>query len=98
MARTVPMSPMSPMSNDQQIRGLLRTPTEEVRFVAIHATDTVEDARRRHGTGPTVTVLLGRTLMAGSLLATLTKGGERLTLQLTGDGPVGALVVDASSH
>jgi molecular chaperone Hsp33 len=41
-------------------------------------------------------VALGRATTAGLLLATLTKGGERVTVQVLGDGPLGSITADAS--
>lgn len=68
-----------------------------VRVVTVVATDAVREASRRHAATAAATVALGRAGMAGLLLATLTKGDERVTLQILGDGPFGTITVDATA-
>src|SRR6185369_10922525 len=63
-----------------------------VRGLAAVTTDLVEEARRRHGTLPTATAALGRGLTAALLLGGLLKTGERLSLEVSGDGPLGCLL------
>jgi molecular chaperone Hsp33 len=56
-------------------------------FVA-DSTAIVNDAVKYHGTTPTATALLGRTLTAASIMGTLLKDkGNSLTLNIRGDGP-----------
>src|SRR5206468_653690 len=56
----------------------------------------VEEARVRHGTLPTATAALGRALTAGLLLGGLSKADERVSLQWSGDAPLGSILVDAT--
>ena len=58
------------------------------RALAAVTTGVVEEARRRHGTYPTATAALGRTLTGALLLGGTTKGEERLSIELVGDGPL----------
>jgi molecular chaperone Hsp33 len=81
---------------DQIARCLLGE--SSVRVVAVTTTQTAREAARRHGAVGVAAVALARGTTAGLLLATLTKGGERVTLQILGDGPLGSLTVDASSE
>ena len=67
-----------------------------VRGLAAVTTDLVEEARRRHGTLPTATAALGRALTAALLLGSMQKAGERVSLQFSGDGPLGGILVDAT--
>jgi molecular chaperone Hsp33 len=67
------------------------------RVVAVTATGVAREAGRRHEAAGAAAVALARGLTAGLLLATLTKDDERVTLQLLGDGPLGALTVDATA-
>jgi len=67
-----------------------------VRGLAAVTTELVEEARVRHGTLPTATAALGRALTAGLLLGGLSKADERVSLQFTGDGPLGSILVDAT--
>lgn len=68
-----------------------------IRAIGAWTTDVVDEARHRHQTSPAATVALGRALTGGLLLsASQTKTG-RLTLRILGDGPLGAIVVDAST-
>jgi molecular chaperone Hsp33 len=59
-----------------------------VRALAAVTTGVVEDARRRHGTYPTATAALGRTLTGALLLGGTMKDEERLSIELVGDGPL----------
>lgn len=67
-----------------------------VRGLAAVTTDLVEEARRRHGTLPTATAALGRALTSALLLGAMQKAGERVSLQFSGDGPLGGILVDAT--
>jgi molecular chaperone Hsp33 len=67
-----------------------------VRGFAAVTTDLVEEARRRHGTLPTATAALGRALTSALLLGAMLKDGERVSLEFSGDGPLGGILVDAT--
>ena len=67
-----------------------------IRGLATVTTDLVEEARRRHGTLPTATAALGRALTASLLLGGLLETGERLSLEVSGDGPLGCLLAEAT--
>lgn len=81
---------------DHLIRAIAREAS--VRVAAVVTTDTVADAMRRHALAPAAACALGRALTSSLLLATLTKGGERVTVQLQGDGPIGSITADATSE
>lgn len=66
-------------------------------MVAVTATAAVAEMARRHSAVGLPAVALGRTAVAGLLLATLTKNEEQVTLQVLGDGPLGGVTVDARS-
>ena len=72
------------------------TPDGTVRALAAVTTELVEEARVRHGTLPTATAALGRALTAALLLGGLVKDEERVSLQFSGDGPLGGILVDAT--
>jgi molecular chaperone Hsp33 len=59
-----------------------------VRALAAVTTGVVEEGRRRHGTLPTATAALGRLLTAGLLLGGTMKDEERLSIEVSGDGPL----------
>jgi molecular chaperone Hsp33 len=67
-----------------------------LRIVGAITTDLVREAARRHDAEGLGACALGRALTSSLLLATLTKGNERVTLQLEGDGPIGGITVDAT--
>ena len=69
---------------------------ETVRAMVAITTGVVEEARRRHGTFPTATAALGRTLTAGLLLGSTMKDEERLSIELVGDGPLRRVMVSTS--
>jgi molecular chaperone Hsp33 len=78
--------------------GLARALADDgtVRGLAAVTTELVDEARRRHGTLPTATAALGRALTAALLLGGTLKTGERVSLQFSGDGPLGTILVDAT--
>lgn len=70
---------------------------DEIRVYAINARDMIEEARQTHDSWSTATAALGRTIIASTLLgATLKNKQDKLTVRVQGDGPVGAIVVDAN--
>jgi molecular chaperone Hsp33 len=68
-----------------------------IRAVAVMSTQVVDDAHRRHQTCPVATVALGRALTGGLLLAATQQKEGRLTMRVIGDGPLGAIVIDAGT-
>jgi molecular chaperone Hsp33 len=60
-------------------------------------TGLVREARERHDLAPTSSAAVGRLLTAAALLGSSLSGRERLTLQIVGDGPIGAITADAWS-
>ena len=71
---------------------------KNIRLLTVNAHDLVQEAQTRHDTWSDSSAVLGRTLIAGILLAgaELTDK-EELTVRLLGDGPVGHTVVTAKS-
>lgn len=69
-----------------------------VRALAAVTTDLVEEARQRHDTLPTATAALGRALTAALLLGGTMKADQRVSLQFSGDGPLGGILVDATPN
>ncbi|MDR3540877.1 MAG: Hsp33 family molecular chaperone HslO [Desulfosporosinus sp.] len=64
----------------------------KARWVVVRTTDTVEEARRRHGMSPVATAALGRLMTGALILASSLKGEESITLRLLGDGPLEGVV------
>lgn len=62
---------------------------------AARTTALCEDARRRHGTQPTATAALGRSLTGAALLGMSLKDGQSVTLRIMGDGPLGGVIAEA---
>ena len=79
------------------IRGMTQDGT--IKFAAIEGRDIVERARAIHNASPVVTAALGRTLLAASLLGNdLKDDGNSLTITVTGDGPIGKIIVVSDAH
>jgi molecular chaperone Hsp33 len=81
-------------ATDHLIRAIARDLS--LRVVAAVTTGVVAEGAARHQLSPAATCAVGRALTSGLLLATLTKGGERVTVQLVGDGPIGSITVDVT--
>lgn len=80
---------------DRIMRGLIEG--GRARVVVVTATGAVREMVGRHHMLGVPAVALGRSAVAGLLLATLTKDDEHVTLQVLGDGPLGGVTVDARS-
>jgi molecular chaperone Hsp33 len=80
---------------DELVRTLSADGSVSVRVLS--ATNLVREAVRRHQTSPAASVALGRALMGALLLASEAQDGERVQLQLRGDGPLGTILVTADS-
>jgi molecular chaperone Hsp33 len=71
---------------------------EPVLVVALVDTETVEKARLLHDTYPTATAALGRTMSAALLLSSLLKDGQKVIVQVAGDGPLHGVVAEADAQ
>ncbi len=81
---------------DYLVRGM--TEDGEFRFVAACTTETSNEARRRHATASGASRLLSETMTAASLLSTPLSGEEKLSLQITSNGPVRGVMADADAN
>ncbi|WP_409290945.1 Hsp33 family molecular chaperone HslO [Peribacillus sp. SCS-37] len=70
----------------------------QVRAYAAATTETVGEGQRRHGTWPTASAALGRTMTAGVIMGAMLKGDEKLTIKVEGGGPIGAILVDSNAR
>ena len=81
---------------DYLVRGV--TTDGEFRVAASTTTALSNEARRRHVTASGATKILGETMTAATLLATQLKGEEKISLQITGNGPLRMVLVDVDSE
>ncbi|MEZ5345613.1 MAG: Hsp33 family molecular chaperone HslO [Pyrinomonadaceae bacterium] len=79
---------------DKLVHGIAADGT--VRLMAAVTTDTVAEAVRRHQTSPTASAALGRVLTGNLLLGASLKDYDRLTVKIDCDGPIGAIVSEAT--
>jgi molecular chaperone Hsp33 len=70
-------------------------PQTGIAIAAAITTDLVAEIRSRHDLSPLVTAAVGRLTTGAALLGMSLKGSERITLQMSGDGPVGSIAADA---
>lgn len=71
----------------------------QIRAFAATTRDTAEAGRAFHNTSPVATAALGRLLTAGTMMGAMMKGEKDiLTLQISGNGPIGGLTVTADSR
>ncbi len=79
------------MSKDYIIRAV--TKDGSLRAFAADTTNMANEAHRMHKTYPIASAALGRLLTAASMMGTMLKSeGETITLQLTGNGPIGRVM------
>jgi molecular chaperone Hsp33 len=64
-------------------------------IVAGITTELVREAQHRHALSPTATAAVGRLTTGAALIGSSLKGKERISLQISGDGPLGSIVADA---
>lgn len=70
----------------------------QIRAFAATTREMVEKARSIHNTSPVASAALGRLLTAGAMMGSTMKGEKDiLTLQISGDGPIGGITVTADS-
>lgn len=69
-----------------------------VRAYAAVTTHMVEEARRRQDTWATASAALGRTLTITSLMGSMMKGDDTITVKVEGNGPLGAIITDGNAH
>ncbi|MEW6328077.1 MAG: Hsp33 family molecular chaperone HslO [Thermodesulfobacteriota bacterium] len=77
---------------DVLLKGIVRK--EAILAVSLIDTETVEKARSIHDTYPTASAALGRVISGALLLASMLKEDQRLTLQVTGEGPLREIVAE----
>ncbi|MGQ0568811.1 MAG: Hsp33 family molecular chaperone HslO, partial [Armatimonadota bacterium] len=68
-----------------------------VRGCVAITTALTEEARERHGTLPTATAALGRTLAAAALLGAGLKDQQTVMVRVLGDGPLGPLISESTA-
>jgi molecular chaperone Hsp33 len=71
------------------------TTSGSIALVAGTTTELVSEARRRHDLAPTASAAVGRLVTAAALLGAGLERRERVTIQIVGDGPLGAVTADA---
>lgn len=71
---------------------------DQIRAYAIHSTELVSEAQRRHKTWPTASAALGRALTATTMMAATLKGNDKVTVKVEGGGPLGVIIIDANAH
>lgn len=83
-----------PRQTDVMLRAF--TADGAIRAFAINSTRLCERARRIQDSWPTATAALGRVLSAAVMMAATIKEGERISLRVDGDGPLGTVFAQAT--
>ncbi len=63
--------------------------------ISCNTTNLINEACRRHDTGPTAAAALGRALTGAILLAALLKDGQSIRLKFEGSGPLEKIITEA---
>ncbi len=71
------------------------SPDDGFAIVAGITTQLVREAQLRHSLTPTASAAVGRLMTGAALLGSALKGRERISLQISGDGPLRSVVADA---
>lgn len=77
---------------------VIRATAPGLRAFAAVTTNLTDEARRRHNCYPVAAAALGRTMTAALLLATNLKADESITVRISGDGPLGEIIADATAR
>lgn len=77
---------------DLLLKGIVKD--EPLLVVGLIDTETVEKARVIHDTYPTATAALGRVISGSILLSSILKEGQKVVLQVIGDGPLRGIVAE----
>ncbi len=87
-------------TNDEKRDTLVRAAAAggQIRCMAAVTTKTVAEAVRRHEASHTVAAVLGRTMTGTLLLGAGQKEFDRLTVQVTCDGPVGGVTAETNMN
>lgn len=81
---------------DYLIRGMDKL--GRLRIFAAKTTNMVEEFRKLHDSSPTATAASGRALTAAAMMAaTMKNENDRMTLKISGGGPLGSIIVVANS-
>ncbi|GAB6182964.1 Hsp33 family molecular chaperone HslO [Thermodesulfovibrio hydrogeniphilus] len=78
---------------DKIVKGLIKD--ENVAVYATVCTETVNYARQIHDTWPTATAAMGRVIAGCLLLAAMLKDGQKVMIQVKGDGPLQEIVAES---
>ncbi|KAI8470549.1 MAG: heat shock protein Hsp33 [Monoraphidium minutum] len=70
----------------------------EVAVLAVDGTNLVQEAATRHGTAPTATAALGRTLLGALLMGSFRKDDEAIQVSFKGDGVLGGAFAIADTR
>ncbi|SFF03803.1 Hsp33 family molecular chaperone HslO [Alteribacillus iranensis] len=70
---------------------------DKVRAYAVQTTNMIDEAVHRHQAWPTAAAALGRAMTAGSMMGSMLKGDDKLTIKIEGGGPMGPIIVDTNS-
>lgn len=68
-----------------------------VRAFAARTTDTVGEGQKRHGTWPTASAALGRSMTAALIMGAMLKGEDKITVKVEGNGPIGPMIIDSNA-
>lgn len=82
--------------NDYLVKALAFDGT--IRAYAARSTETVAEVQRRHAMWPTATAALGRSMTAAVMMGAMSKGEDKLTIKVNGNGPIGSMVIDTNAH
>lgn len=78
---------------DCLLKGMTRD--EPLLVLGLVSTDAVETAKSLHGAFPTAAAALGRVLSGALLLSAFLKDGQKVMVQVIGDGPLRGVVAEA---
>lgn len=69
-----------------------------IRAYAVRSTETVGEVQQRHTMWPTATAALGRAMTASVMMGAMLKGEDKITVKVEGNGPLGAMIIDANAN